>query len=174
MLYINTYVILIYNILLLFLFKMLEFKNSKELQIEFARTGKELEELKKELEEVDEKHKELTQELEETDEKCEKLRKKYEKASKKFEKAERESIEADKKYKELEEKLEKQKMKHKYVNSINMTDEQVAEEKRIIKKSMKEEIAAMVVLKRADKRRYGNLQIGLKNKFNISTRIGII
>ena len=37
--------------------------------------------------------------------------------------------------------------------------------KTIAKKSLKEQILAMAILKRADKRRYGNLKIGLKNDY---------
>ena len=44
-----------------------------------------------------------------------------------------------------------------------MPEDEVREQKSIAKKSLKEEIVAMTVLKRADKRRYGNLHIILKN-----------
>ena len=41
-------------------------------------------------------------------------------------------------------------------------DNEVKEKKAIAKEELKEEIVAMAVMKRADKRRYGNLQISLK------------
>ena len=43
-----------------------------------------------------------------------------------------------------------------------MLAEKIDEVKKLITKDLKEEITAMVVLKRADKRQYGNLQIELK------------
>ena len=43
-----------------------------------------------------------------------------------------------------------------------MTEDKVKEKNAISKKALKEGIVAMAVLKRADKRRYGNLQISLK------------
>ena len=44
-----------------------------------------------------------------------------------------------------------------------MSEDDVKGKKSIPKKDLKEEIAAMAILKRADKRRYGNLQISQKN-----------
>ena len=51
------------------------------------------------------------------------------------------------------------------------------ESKEVEKRKLKERIMAMAVLKRADKRGFGNLQIGLKNKYLLgineySTTIG--
>ena len=43
--------------------------------------------------------------------------------------------------------------------------DETQEIKSNVKKSLKEQILAMAILKRADKRRYGNLQIGLKNDY---------
>ena len=46
-----------------------------------------------------------------------------------------------------------------------MPEDKVKEQKAIAKKDLKEGIVAMTVLKRADKGRYGNLQISLKNAY---------
>ena len=46
-----------------------------------------------------------------------------------------------------------------------MTEEEVKAKNSTEKKALKEEIVAMAVLKQADKRRYGNLQISLKNSY---------
>ena len=46
-----------------------------------------------------------------------------------------------------------------------MPEAQVKEHTTIAKKALKEEIVAMAVLKRADRKRYGNLQTGLKNSY---------
>jgi hypothetical protein len=46
-----------------------------------------------------------------------------------------------------------------------MPEAQVKEHTAIAKKALKEEIVAMAVLKRADRKRYGNLQTGLKNSY---------
>ena len=46
-----------------------------------------------------------------------------------------------------------------------MTDDKIKEQKAIAKKDLKKKIIAMAVLKRADKRRYGNLHISLKNSY---------
>ena len=44
-----------------------------------------------------------------------------------------------------------------------MSEDDVKGKKSISKKDLKEEIAAMAILKRADKRRYGNIQISRNN-----------
>ena len=44
-------------------------------------------------------------------------------------------------------------------------EKKVNGKKTIANKALKEEIVAMAVLKQTDKRRYGNLQISLKNSF---------
>ena len=45
------------------------------------------------------------------------------------------------------------------------TAEEVAAQKKIAKKKLQDEVVAMSIIKRADKRRFGNLQIELKNAF---------
>ena len=52
-----------------------------------------------------------------------------------------------------------------YGTRTTMPEDRIKEKKSIAKKYMKEEIVSMAVLKRADKRRYGNLQISLKNSY---------
>ena len=49
--------------------------------------------------------------------------------------------------------------------TVIYTEEEIKEKRRLIKKSIQDEILAMVIIKRADKRRFGNLQIELKNSF---------
>jgi len=46
-----------------------------------------------------------------------------------------------------------------------MPEAQVKEHTAIKKKALKEEIVAMAVLKRADRKRYRNLQTGLNNSY---------
>ena len=46
-----------------------------------------------------------------------------------------------------------------------MPEDKVKEQKAIAKKDLKEGIVAMAVLKRADKGRYGNLQISMKTLY---------
>jgi hypothetical protein len=46
-----------------------------------------------------------------------------------------------------------------------LDNDETQEIKSNVKKALKEQILAMTILKRADKRRYGNLQIGLKNDY---------
>jgi hypothetical protein len=71
---------------------------------------------------------------------------------------------------ELDDRVLNAKAKYSVVNVSDgtpgmMSDDQVKEQTAIAKKALKEEIVAMVVLKRADKKRYGNLQISLKNSY---------
>ena len=46
-----------------------------------------------------------------------------------------------------------------------MTEEEKKETGNIIRKQLQEEILAMTIIKRADKKRYGSLQISLKNNY---------
>ena len=70
--------------------------------------------------------------------------------------------------KELVERVQNRKFmygvanKSVYGNGTTMPEDEVREQKAIAKRYLKEEIATMAVLKRADKRRYGNLQISLR------------
>ena len=50
-------------------------------------------------------------------------------------------------------------------------EDEVKEQKSTSKKALKEEIAAMAVLKQSDKRRYGNLQISLKHSYFLEKNI---
>ena len=65
----------------------------------------------------------------------------------------------------LVELIDEQKKQFKKENSRDMTDSEVDEARKLAKGVLKDEIVSMAVLKRADKKRYGNLQIGLKNSF---------
>jgi hypothetical protein len=73
--------------------------------------------------------------------------------------------------KALDERVADAKIKFSVVSSAAgsvpsvMSEDQVKEQKAILKKTLKEDIVAMVVLKRADKKRYGNLQTSLKNSY---------
>ena len=67
---------------------------------------------------------------------------------------------------ELDEKLSEVKEKFKKANGGNdMPDDEVTEQKSILKKGMKEYILSMAVIKRADENRYGSLQKGLRNDY---------
>ena len=61
--------------------------------------------------------------------------------------------------------VDEQKEQFREENSTDMTEIEENEARKLTKGFLKDEIIAMTVLKRADKRRYGNLQIGLKNSF---------
>jgi hypothetical protein len=71
----------------------------------------------------------------------------------------------------LDERVTDAKVKFSIVSSAAgspssvMSEDQVKEQRAILKRALKEEIVAMVVLKRADKKRYGNLQTSLKNSY---------
>jgi hypothetical protein len=51
------------------------------------------------------------------------------------------------------------------IYNVMATAEETEEINDLIKKALKEEILAIALLKRADKKRYGNLQIGLNNSY---------
>eukprot|EP00557_Chaetoceros_sp_GSL56_P002970 CAMPEP_0176488714 /NCGR_PEP_ID=MMETSP0200_2-20121128/6868_1 /TAXON_ID=947934 /ORGANISM="Chaetoceros sp., Strain GSL56" /LENGTH=957 /DNA_ID=CAMNT_0017885739 /DNA_START=340 /DNA_END=3216 /DNA_ORIENTATION=- len=63
--------------------------------------------------------------------------------------------------------------KEKYLdlNGMEMPDSMVCEQTRLIKKKLRDEIIATAILKRADKKRYGNLQIQMKNSFLMGNNI---
>lgn len=63
--------------------------------------------------------------------------------------------------KDLADVMEKYKAEYK----DDMPDEQQKEQSRIIRKKLREEIMAIAILKRADKRRFGNLLIHMKNNY---------
>ena len=65
----------------------------------------------------------------------------------------------------LEEEITKQKEDFKKENSRDMDADEEAEAKKLARGVLKDEIIAMAILKRADKKRYGNLQIGLRNSY---------
>ena len=48
---------------------------------------------------------------------------------------------------------------------VTMTKDELMDAKRLVKKEIKEEVLAITILKRADKRRYGSLQIDLWNSY---------
>ena len=72
---------------------------------------------------------------------------------------------------ELVDRVTSAKVRYSVVNDnadgtpAEMPEDQVKEHTAIAKKALKEEIVAMAVLKRADRKRYGNLQTGLKNSY---------
>jgi len=72
---------------------------------------------------------------------------------------------------ELEDRVTNAKIRYSVVNDNAegkpgvMPADQVKEHTAIAKKALKEEIVAMSVLKRADRKRYGNLQTSLKNSY---------
>lgn len=66
---------------------------------------------------------------------------------------------------DLESLLEYKKEQYLDLNGLPMPDEVIQEQFRIIKKRLQEEIVATAIMKRADKKRYGNLQIQMKNNF---------
>ena len=63
----------------------------------------------------------------------------------------------------LEEKIKHAKSK------LLLSDDELKHLKIITKRELKEEIVSMAVLKRADKKRYGNLQTSLKNSYLLGT-----
>ena len=66
---------------------------------------------------------------------------------------------------QLAEKIAIAKEKYKRLNSKEMDAKTEKETETVETRKLKERIVAMTVLKRADKKRFGNLQIGLKNKY---------
>jgi len=72
---------------------------------------------------------------------------------------------------ELVDRVTSAKVRYTVVNDnadgtlAEMPADQVKEHTAIAKKALKEEIIAMAVLKRADRKRYGNLQTSLKNSY---------
>ena len=66
---------------------------------------------------------------------------------------------------QLAESIAVQKEKYKRINSKEMDSDTEKETEQVETRRLKERIVAMAVLKRADKKRFGNLQIGLKNKY---------
>jgi hypothetical protein len=66
---------------------------------------------------------------------------------------------------DLDEVLKRKMADHKTVSGTDMTDEEQKEQVRLIKKELREEIVATAILKRADKKRYGNLLIHMKNNY---------
>jgi hypothetical protein len=72
---------------------------------------------------------------------------------------------------ELVDRVTSAKVRYSIVNDnadgtpAEMPEAQVKEHTAIAKKALKEEIVAMAVLKRAARKRYGNLQTGLKNSY---------
>jgi hypothetical protein len=71
----------------------------------------------------------------------------------------------DKQQQDLKEKLDNILGKYFNLNNQTMPDEILLEQKRIIKKQLREEIITTAIIKRADKKRYGNLQIQMKNSY---------
>ena len=66
---------------------------------------------------------------------------------------------------QLVEKIAVEKEKYKHLNGKDMDTDTEKEMEVVEKRKLKERIMTMTVLKRADKKRFGNLQIGLKNKY---------
>ena len=77
---------------------------------------------------------------------------------------------------ELTERVQDEKFTYGVANTsadstrTTMPHDKVKEEKAVAKKDLKEEIVAMEILKRADKMRYGNLQISLKNSYLLGNK----
>lgn len=67
--------------------------------------------------------------------------------------------------KRLAKDLEEAMRAYKEENKVEMPSDQQAEQTRVIKKQLKEEIMATAILRRVDKRRYGNLLINMKNNY---------
>eukprot|EP00557_Chaetoceros_sp_GSL56_P004583 CAMPEP_0176503500 /NCGR_PEP_ID=MMETSP0200_2-20121128/15397_1 /TAXON_ID=947934 /ORGANISM="Chaetoceros sp., Strain GSL56" /LENGTH=435 /DNA_ID=CAMNT_0017902797 /DNA_START=426 /DNA_END=1731 /DNA_ORIENTATION=- len=67
--------------------------------------------------------------------------------------------------KDVETRLKDALEKYLDLNGVIMPDDMINEQTRIIKKQLREEIAATAIIKRADKKRYGNLQIQMKNSY---------
>lgn len=67
--------------------------------------------------------------------------------------------------KDLEERLKASLEKYLDLNGTIMADDMIEEQTKMLKKQLHEEIIATAIIKRADKRRYGNLQIQMKNNF---------
>ena len=65
----------------------------------------------------------------------------------------------------LNDRLDESKDEYRRANRSEMDPTRTAEERSIIKKQLKEEILAMAIIKRADKRRYGSLQATLQNSY---------
>ena len=66
---------------------------------------------------------------------------------------------------QLAERIAVEKEKYKRLNSKEMDAAEEKETEAVETRKLKERIIAMTVLKRADKKRFGNLQISLKNKY---------
>ena len=70
---------------------------------------------------------------------------------------------------QLAERVAIKKEKYKRLNKKEMDADEEKETEVVETRKLKERILAMTVLKRTDKKRYGNLQIGLKNKYLLGT-----
>jgi hypothetical protein len=66
---------------------------------------------------------------------------------------------------DLEKGLVEAKTQYQQRHSVDMPEEESKEQVRLIKKKLREEIMATAILKRADKKRYGNLLIHIKNNY---------
>ena len=66
---------------------------------------------------------------------------------------------------QLAERIAIEKEKYKRINAKEMDAATENETEAVEKRKLKERIVTMAVLKRTDKKRFGNLQIGLKNKY---------
>ena len=66
---------------------------------------------------------------------------------------------------ELTTLLDKAKDDYKTKHATDMPDDEVKTTKARISRTLKDEILAMAILKRADKTRYGSLQVELRNSY---------